>query len=444
MPAPIPLGFRGTHGVVRILMWHGYLLGGPGSNVYTRSLARAWQQLGHEVVVFCQDPEPERFDLGGAQVVRPPIGKLLPVFVLDHYRDLQARKLQDMSWDERDHFVQANARALRENLPADLVFANHLLLGGPVAAAVGNVRHAVKAHGSELEFSMRGNEPLCTWARETLADASAIYAGSSHTRRVIEQVVGPGRYLERVRVVAPGVDVHRFVPAQRGRALQALLEQARADGPNPPDAHDERLPDEGNSVRFASFFSDSAAAPTVVYFGKLSREKGVHLLLDALTRWSGSAPRPRSVIVGFGPARAELEQQAAEAGLQTLFTGPLEHRHLAQLLPLADVAVTPSIFPEAFGMVAAEAACCGVPVLVANHSGLADIADGLRQTYPEAYRDLASFTPDDAADLAAKLEAILSLPSTERARIGAAARKAATDRWSWERVAARILSHIDL
>ena len=60
------------------------------------------------------------------------------------------------------------------------------------------------------------------------------------------------------------------------------------------------------------------------------------------------------MIVGFGDYRAGARAHARRRG--TLFTGPLEHRHLVHLLPLADVTVVPSIFPEAFGMVAAEAA----------------------------------------------------------------------------------------
>jgi hypothetical protein len=63
---------------VRILLWHGYLLGGTGSNVYTRALAREWSRAGHDVVVFSQEPHPEAYDLGGARVVRPDIGGLLP------------------------------------------------------------------------------------------------------------------------------------------------------------------------------------------------------------------------------------------------------------------------------------------------------------------------------------------------------------------------------
>ena len=122
---------------MRILLWHGYLLGGTGSNVYTRSLAREWSREGHDVTVFAQEPHPEEYDLGGASVVRPDIGRLLPTFVLDEYEGMDARLVQDLTADEREQYVAANAEALRAHLPADLVFANHVVLGGPVAAATG-------------------------------------------------------------------------------------------------------------------------------------------------------------------------------------------------------------------------------------------------------------------------------------------------------------------
>src|SRR6266702_3801994 len=119
---------------MRILLWHGYLLGGTGSNVYTRALAREWSRAGHDVVVLCQEPHPERYDLGGAEVVRPEIGGLLPVFVLDRYEGVEAKLLQDFTPAERERYVELNAAALRDRLPADAVFTNHVLLGGPVGA----------------------------------------------------------------------------------------------------------------------------------------------------------------------------------------------------------------------------------------------------------------------------------------------------------------------
>ena len=407
---------------MKILLWHGYLLGGTGSNVYTRALARAWSRLGHEVVVFCQDPHPDEFDLGGAEVVRPRLDGPLPVFVLDRYEDLEARYLQDLTLEERADFVERNAAALRDHLPADFLLTNHVLLGAPVGAAVG-MPFTVKAHGSELEFSMRGNDELCAWARASLAGASEVLAGSEHIRAVLGEVVG---WTERVRVVPPGVDVDEFRPEPCDEALMALLEQAALD----PEPTSERDPDAGNAERLRNFLAGDEH--TVVYVGKLSEEKGVHLVLEAL-----ESVDARAVVVGFGPARAGLELGAGE---RVLFTGALEHRHLRHLWPLADVSVTPSIFPEAFGMVAAEAAACGSPPLVARHSGLAEVAEGLEAAYPEEHRGLASFAPGDAADLAAKLGAILALPGAEWDRLSSAARAAAVERWSWDTIAALILS----
>jgi glycosyltransferase involved in cell wall biosynthesis len=414
---------------VNILLWHGYLLAGTGSNVYTRSLARAWARLGHDVTVFSQEPHPERYDLGGAAVVRPDIGGILPVFVVDRYEDLEARRVQDLSWAERRRFVEANAAALREHLPAGLVFANHLLLGGPVGAATG-VPYQVKAHGSELEFSMRGNEELCAWARESLRAATAVYAGTEHVRRVIEDVLGRGPWLDLVRTVPPGVDVAEFRPRPKDEALAGLVAECLRDLPNPPGAHDQRRPDEGNAERLQAFLA--ADEPTVVFVGRISREKGADLLVEALRRMDA-----RAVMVGWGDIRDELEPQTA--GMRILFTGALEHRHLVHLFPLADVAVTPSTFPEAFGMVAAEAAACGVPPLVARHSGLAEIAEGLEAEYPPELRRLAAFESGDVEDLAGKLGALLTLPPAEHAALRRAARRAAVERWSWEHVAGSIL-----
>ena len=404
------------------------MLGGTGSNVYTRALAREWSLAAHDVTVVCQERHPERYDLGGARVVVPELpGALLPTFVLDRYEGLEARLLVDFSEAEREAYVEANAAALRELGPADLVFANHVLLGGPVGAASG-MRFRIKAHGSELEYSMRGRPDLSQWGAETLAMAEVVYAGSEHIRNVLEEVCG---HVDRVEIVPPGVDVDEFRPEPREEALAALLEEARADPPNPGGA-DERLPDEGNAGRFARFFAEER--PTVVYFGKLIENKGVQVLLEAIAGLD-----VRAVVVGFGDFREQLE---ALAPVGTLFTGALEHRHLRHLLPLCDVAAVPSIFPEAFGMVAAGAAAAGVLPVVSAHSGLAEVAAGLGDEVGAEIAPLLSFPAGNAAALRERLAAMLALPAERRQELGLAARRAVEVRWSWEVVAARLLASI--
>jgi glycosyltransferase involved in cell wall biosynthesis len=253
-----------------------------------------------------------------------------------------------------------------------------------------------------------------------LSGADSVFVGSAHIREVLEDVVG---HVERVREVPPGVDVDEFRPESRDVALAALLEEFRRDPPNPGDAN-ERVPDEGNAERLAAWFASDQ--PTVLYFGKLLHNKGVHVLFDALRELEDV----RALVVGFGDYRQELERIAPPG---TLFTGPLEHRHLVHLIPLCDVTVVPSIFPEAFGMVAAEAASGGSLPLVARHSGLAEIAEGLGE---EAF----SFETGDASDLARKLRALLELPDEERRRLSDEARRTVAENWSWASVAGRLLS----
>jgi glycosyltransferase involved in cell wall biosynthesis len=410
---------------VRIVLWHGYLLSGTGSNVYTQAVAREWARAGHEVVVVCQEPDPDRFDLAGAEVVRPELPDgLLPVFVLDRYEGLEPVLLQDLTRAEQDRYVAANAATIRSLLPADLVFCNHVLPGGAVGAASG-ARFAVKAHGSELEYSMRASPELQEWGHESLERAEAVFVGSSHVRTVLEEVVG---HVERVVEVPPGVDVDEFVPRARDEALAGLLAECKLDPPNPGNRQ-ERLPDEDNARRLEEFFADER--PTVLYFGKLLYNKGVHLLLEAM-----HGIEARALVVGFGDYRARLERLAPPG---TVFTGALEHRHLVHLIPLADAVVVPSIFPEAFGMVAAEAASAGCPPIVARHSGLAEVAEGLETAYPADRRELTSFTPGDSEELASKLRDLLALPRQERERLGEAARRVALERWSWAGVTERLL-----
>lgn len=406
---------------MRIHIWHGYLLSGTGSNEYTRALARTLARQGHEVTVFSQDPAAGNYDLAGAATVRPELPGRLPVFVLDRYADARPALVADFTDAELDAFVAANAAAISAAGPADLLIANHLVLGGPVAAATG-LPYIVKAHGSELEYAMRGEARLRAWASDTLAGSLGVLAGSEHIKRVILELVDVDA--ARISVVPPGVDTDAMRPRTAEEALPALLAEAALDTPG-----DERLPDAGNRQLFESFFA-AADRPRVVYVGKLSEEKGVPMLVEVLNRL-----RYPALIVGFGPARAGLR---AAAGPHIRFTGPLQHRHLQYLWPLMDVSVVPSVFPEAFGMVAAEAAACGCPPLVADHSGLAEIAAGIRSHYPPGLADLAAFPQGDAGALAGRLSSFARLPAADRQSLAAGARSAAEDLWSWDSVARRI------
>src|ERR687888_524874 len=113
--------------------------------------------------------------------------------------------------------------------------------------------------------------------------------------------------------------------------------------------------------------------------------------------------------VSFRPARSFA---AARKMRETIvFTGRLEHGELARLLPAAEEVVVPSMFPEAFGMVAAEGAASGALPICAAHSGLAEVTSILGETLPPAVRELLTFERGMRAveDLAAAMNGWLDL-----------------------------------
>ena len=194
----------------------------PGRHRLQRLHARSSRASGRRAATTSRSSarsrRPEAYDLGGAATARPDVGGLLPVFVLDRYEGYEVRRVPDCTREELDRWVEANAAAVRERLPADLVFANHVLLGGPVGAASG-APFAVKAHGSELEYAMRGQPDLAAWGAEALAGARATFVGSAHIRDVLGRCAGRS---PRVHEVPPGVDIDLWRPEERGAALAAL------------------------------------------------------------------------------------------------------------------------------------------------------------------------------------------------------------------------------
>ena len=124
------------------------------------------------------------------------------------------------------------------------------------------------------------------------------------------------------------------------------------------------------------------------------------------------------------------------------FAGRLDHAELADLLPAAEAMAVTSTFPEAFGMVAAEAAACGALPVVSNHSGLGEVARTLSEAVPEPARGWLTFEDGPVAvpELAAALSGWLAAPDDLRARTRDAIVEATRERYSWEGVARTVVA----
>jgi glycosyltransferase involved in cell wall biosynthesis len=162
---------------------------------------------------------------------------------------------------------------------------------------------------------------------------------------------------------------------------------------------------------------------------------------------ASSAPRPLRHLLAFlyslaGEERERYLAAARSMPERVVLTGRLEHEELAELLPACQALVVPSTFPEAFGMVAVEAAACGVLPVSAGHSGLAEVSDVLARAVPEEAAQWLSFPVDDDAvrSLAARLCSWLAADPELRSRTRAGLVETARERWSWQGVARGVVA----
>src|SRR5215218_2152723 len=118
------------------------------------------------------------------------------------------------------------------------------------------------------------------------------------------------------------------------------------------------------------------------------------------------------------------------------FVGPLYHAELARVLPAGEVAVVPSIFPETFGLVAAEAAASSLPPFVADHSGLREAGAIVGRGLPVDLR--VGLKGDFGENLARALVDYLSLPKEERQGCRDTVRRNSVEYLSWDALARQI------
>jgi glycosyltransferase involved in cell wall biosynthesis len=329
--------------------------------------------------------------------------------------------------------------------------------------------------------------------------------GSGHIAARLRQAVDDPATNAKVRLGPPGVDTTLFAPlaaADRAGRLRELGARLRLGGEeeglggkhvgetekatNPAATSWDR--DLDRAADAVDWYAE-ADGPRVVYVGKLIVSKGVDLLLAAWPLIHAAHPGARLLIVGFGAADRVLqgiweglsagdlaplrelaahgrglengkdeplamlnaflaalpsgyEQVARAAAGSVEFSGRLEHAEVATPVAASDALVFPSTFPEAFGMVAAEAAAAGALPVSARHSGAAEVSRELAADLPADVAPLVSFDlGDDAVDqIAARLNGWLALPEAERRAAGEALRETCDRIWSWQGVARTVLA----
>jgi glycosyltransferase involved in cell wall biosynthesis len=326
----------GNDGVMRILIFHGYLLRGTGSNVYNASLARALAGLGHEVHLLCQDHGAETLGWvdavgrwskqrlavervpGGSEpgpgsitAYLPDIGGLLPVYVDDSYAGFRVKTFPELSDEELEAYIRANVHAVREVAEraggVGAALANHLVMG-PVILARSGLPFAAKVHGSALSYTVIPDPRFLPYAREGIDAAAAVLVGSRHTAESLWETLDDPSLPGRTRLGPPGVDIEAFATADKQaapRILPALAGRLAGADPGARGSEDFGRDSVGAARALAAY---AEGAPRVAFVGKLIVSKGCDLLLAAWPLIHRELPGASLLIAGFGAYRDTLER----------------------------------------------------------------------------------------------------------------------------------------
>jgi glycosyltransferase involved in cell wall biosynthesis len=372
---------------------------------YVHDINRHLVRRGHSVRVVTPLPhgakEREVFD--GVEVVRFPLD--LPEDLT--YGKVAQSRVGPLQKAKRLHtmaryLLAQRRRTIEEgrSLAADVVHAHWAIPTGPAAVSAARSLEApcvITMHGGDVyvnpeqgyDFPTRWYvRPILRW---TLRRAAALTAITDDCRL---HALRAGAPPERVEVVLNGADLRRFSPEPDG-SVPAMREKF------------------GRRMVFAC--------------RQLFPRKGIRFLIRAVATLKPRYPDMTLVLAGDGFERNELEGLARELGIAeaTTFLGWVTNSDLPAYYRAAAVSVIPSL-EEGFGIPAAEAMGCEVPVVASDAGGLPEVVeDGVTgRVVPRG----------DAGALASAIDELLA-DDELRARMGRAGRERALRLFDWDRSA---------
>ncbi len=306
---------------------------------------------------------------------------------------------------------------------ADVVHSHtwYAQLGGHLAKLTYGIPHVTTVHSLE---------PLRPWKAEQLGGG---YALSSYCERTgIESA-------DAVIAVSEGSkrDILACYPAVDERRVHVIYNGIDTE---------QYAPDLGTDV--LERFGVDPGRPSVVFVGRITRQKGVPLLLAAAVDFD---PAAQLVLCAGAPDTPEIGAEVA-AGVQRLqrmrdgilwIDQMLPKTDVIQLLSHATVFACPSIY-EPLGIVNLEAMACQAAVVASATGGIPEVVDdGVTGLLVPLAQRPASIDPIDpaafAADFAGRVNELIANPGRAQA-LGAAGRRRAVDHFGWPAIADQTLS----
>ena len=539
-----------------ILITHGYLLTGTGSNLYVNNLVRELVRKGHDVILVCQDFDPMLIDFvnevfsfdaantsycltgakespfkGKCRCFIPNLNGFLPVYVYDHYQGFEVKEFTSCTTEETMRYVDQNLNAMRcivRDFEVEVVNTNHMVMFPYIATQLKKeyaFKFVITVHGSALNFTVKKDKRFEAYAIESLLAVDEIVVDSLHADEELKEFLHDVKLehlIQKMEIIPAGVDISSFGIASESReklisdfkssiATNVSISEGR-DGLTSEKILNANLTENNitplvDEVRKAYDYRgiDKDAISkmegldlkgnNIMFVGKYLWTKGIYLILLAIPKILKENPNTNFIISGFGPFRepAEiivnclatgnvdlllksvknnplfhgdegkhlpliidiLEKHGAsiQKDVQALnfdirskitFTGILNHKQLVNLLPAMDVLIAPSVFPEAFGMVAIEAASCGVYPVLTYQSAFREIGDQIRELVDgRVHIDNVELNVTASDNIANNTNAYLktrdNMSEAQLIAFKESLRKLVVDNYSWEGIAGKYL-----
>lgn len=357
---------------MRILMINHFPLEGSGSGTYTKNLATQLVKLGHEVCVILPEntidiPLYEGVRLHPVYFTNPddPYAtdeSALPFnFPCFTTHPLSVVAFADLLEAETEAYLRAFKEAIDEEVRTfapDIIHGQHVW-ALPSLAVDSGVPLVLTAHGTDLMGYDKWPE-MRHYAKIAMDACVKVICISADNEKLVREAFP--QHADKIVRMRNGYNPDIFYPQALDRA--------------------EVLGRHG---------IDYLGQDVILFAGKMTRFKGIDILMDAAATYEEQCPNVITVLAGNGEERANLEEQARTLGLSRVhFIGNVPQDELARLYCIADIDLVPSR-REPFGLVAVEAMACGTPVVASNQGGLPDFVNDSVG---------ALVKPEDPADLA--------------------------------------------
>lgn len=332
---------------MRIVLIHGYFLKGTGSNLFVSNVCKELCKMGHEVILFSQENEPDEIDFiekhfdfdnanksyflthskntpypGKCILYRPNLNSFLPVYVQDQYDGYTVKEFTECSKKEIEFYINCNVNAINtalNGINADLVWSNHTIMQPTYVTrsilGSSKYKHIMTAHGSALNFSVKKSGLLKDYALEAINKVHKITFVSEFSKTEFLDFFENNKQInDKSIVISAGVDLENFVPLTHSNTKEELIHELLLD-------LDENIKNQSNQIRKIknSWSTDDDIVAKlnnvdfnkeniVLFYGKYLWTKGIQLIIAAAPIILQNRPNTRFIFVGYGSARPYLEE----------------------------------------------------------------------------------------------------------------------------------------